>query len=82
MSSKVIFMKNSAKAIVVREDEYFIVNLHKVIRIQRFFKKKAARKAYAKMLKQHKYRRNVIKEIIATEETYVRDLAIINDKLL
>ncbi|CAD8105571.1 unnamed protein product [Paramecium sonneborni] len=50
-------------------------------RMQEWFKGKKQQKIYQKMKKKHRYRKNVIAEIINTERTYVNDLSIICEKV-
>jgi len=75
-------MNKSSQAHVVRVDEYFLRNLDKIVVLQKSFRLRYIKKKYKIMLKRFKYRKNVIKELISTEELYVRDLNIIITELL
>lgn len=53
-----------------------------IVRIQAFFRRHHKRKAYKQLVKQARYRRHILAEIISTEAQYVHDLQLTIDLLL
>ncbi|CAK72995.1 unnamed protein product (macronuclear) [Paramecium tetraurelia] len=71
--SKIVFINQTP--VIIREDDLYI---RKVRRIQNQFRYV---KPYKKLRKQHRYRVNVINELIQTENKYVNDLLVIKENI-
>ncbi|CAD8087510.1 unnamed protein product [Paramecium sonneborni] len=71
--SKIVFINQTP--VIVREDDAYI---RKVRKIQNYFR---FVQPYKKLKKQHRYRVNVINELIVTEKKYVSDLKIIKENI-
>ena len=61
-------------------------NLNKIIKIQRFLKSKSQRKDYflkiSKLIKNMRYRKNIVKELLLTEEVFIKNLSLIINNLM
>ncbi|CAD8151511.1 unnamed protein product [Paramecium octaurelia] len=71
--SKIVFINQTP--VIIREDDVYI---RKVRRIQIQFRYV---KPFKKLRKQHRYRVNVINELISTENKYVNDLLVIKENV-
>ncbi|CAK86140.1 unnamed protein product (macronuclear) [Paramecium tetraurelia] len=71
--SKIVFINKTP--VIIREDDLYI---RKVRRIQNYFR---FVKPFKKLKKQHRYRVNIINELIYTEKNYVNDLNSIREQI-
>ena len=64
------------------KDQMSPTDLKKIIKIQALFRKRDTQKKYKILLKRYKFRKNVIMELVKTEESYVKSLSVVVTKVI
>lgn len=65
---KFIIQRNTFQVTYIQNDEFYHQHLTLILKVQKSYRWKKFLKRFRTSLKRHKYRKNIIKELIDTEE--------------